>query len=52
MQRRLQHPRGVVHGGASGATLEGDITFLTNRTDLQENGTFDEYVATFQEEYP
>lgn len=45
-------PEGSSTGGTSGATLEGDITFLTNRTDLQENGTFDEYVATFQEEYP
>ncbi len=36
---------------ASGA-VAGDITFLTHRTDLQTDGTFDEYVARFQEEYP
>lgn len=30
----------------------GDITFLTNRTDLEQSGTWDKYVAEFQKEYP
>lgn len=32
--------------------VSGDITFLTNRTDLEEAGVFDEYIAEFQQEYP
>lgn len=32
--------------------ISGNITFLTNRTDLVEDGTFDGYVADFQEAYP
>lgn len=30
----------------------GDLTVLTWRTDLVEDGTFDEYVAAFKEKYP
>lgn len=30
----------------------GEITFLTNRTDLQTSGRWDEYVAEFQKTYP
>ncbi|MDO8107269.1 extracellular solute-binding protein [Isoptericola sp. b441] len=30
----------------------GEITFLTNRTDLQQDGTFDGYVTEFQKTYP
>ncbi|MGN6128000.1 MAG: ABC transporter substrate-binding protein [Humibacter sp.] len=30
----------------------GDITFLTNRTDLQTDGTWDTYVKEFQKKYP
>ena len=37
---------------AGDGEVSGDITFLTNRTDLEEAGVFDEYIATFQEEYP
>ncbi|WP_434810538.1 ABC transporter substrate-binding protein [Microbacterium sp. bgisy189] len=33
-------------------TVSGDITFLTNRTDLETDGTWDEYVAEFQKEFP
>lgn len=36
----------------SAAPVSGDITFLTNRTDLQEDGTYDAYIAEFQTEYP
>lgn len=32
--------------------VSGDITFLTNRTDLVEDGTFDAYVEEFTAEYP
>lgn len=40
--------------GASNGSDEvtGDITFLTNRTDLQQDGTWDRYVAAFQAENP
>lgn len=37
-------------GGAEG--ISGDITFLTWRTDLYEDGTFDEYIERFNEKYP
>lgn len=30
----------------------GDLTVLTWRTDLVQDGTFDEYVASFKEKYP
>ncbi|MFV0632455.1 ABC transporter substrate-binding protein [Demequina sp.] len=39
-------------GGETAEAISGDITFLTNRTDLVEDGTFAAYVETFQEEYP
>ncbi len=47
-------------GGASSGdadnTIDGDasgsITVLTNRTDLVSDGTFEEYVAQFNETYP
>lgn len=32
--------------------LSGKITFLTNRTDLDTNGTFDKYIAQFNKKYP
>lgn len=32
--------------------VAGDITFLTNRTDLETDGTWDAYIAEFQETYP
>ncbi|GGF48718.1 sugar ABC transporter substrate-binding protein [Microbacterium sorbitolivorans] len=32
--------------------FSGDITFLTNRTDLEADGTWDAYVAEFQKTYP
>lgn len=32
--------------------LSGSITFLTNRTDLEQDGTFAGYVAKFQETHP
>lgn len=39
---------------ATGADAEpaGEITVLTWRTDLVEDGTFDEYVTAFKEKYP
>lgn len=41
-------------GGGSSDTgaPKGDISFLTNRTDLQQDGTFDKYVKEFQKTYP
>lgn len=44
-------------GGADPNTTQdgepkGDITFLTNRTDLETDGTWDTYVAEFQKQYP
>ena len=40
--------------GDSGSDGEpsGEITFLTNRTDLEKDGTFDRYVEEFNETYP
>lgn len=32
--------------------IDGDITFLTNRTDLERDGVFDQYIADFNEKYP
>jgi ABC-type glycerol-3-phosphate transport system substrate-binding protein len=32
--------------------VKGDITVITWRTDLVENGQFDEYIAAFEEQYP
>ena len=34
------------------AEVKGDITFLTNRTDLKTDGTWDKYVTAFQAVYP
>lgn len=41
-------------GGDTDADGEasGDITFLTNRTDLETDGTWDAYIAEFQKQYP
>ena len=43
-------------GGGSGDSTSGepsgDITFLTNRTDLETDGTWATYVKEFQKEYP
>ncbi|ROP49153.1 MULTISPECIES: ABC transporter substrate-binding protein [unclassified Rathayibacter] len=43
-------------GGSSGGGLDGevsgDITVLTQRTDLIQDGTFDEYASQFEEKYP
>lgn len=36
----------------SDGEVSGDITFLTNRTDLEADGTWDAYVAEFQKTYP
>ena len=32
--------------------LSGEIVFLTNRTDLDQDGTYDKLIATFNETYP
>lgn len=32
--------------------ISGDITFLTNRTDLEADGTWDAYIEEFNSEYP
>lgn len=42
---------GPASAGA-GETLSGDITFLTNRTDLDTDGTYEAYIAKFNEKYP
>lgn len=41
-------------GDATGDSdeVKGDITFLTNRTDLEADGTWDAYVEEFNSEYP
>lgn len=36
----------------AGEELGGKLTVLTHRTDYASDGTFDEYVARFQEKYP
>jgi ABC-type glycerol-3-phosphate transport system substrate-binding protein len=36
----------------TGSAISGDITVLTHRTDLHEDGTLDAYVAQFQAAYP
>ena len=33
-------------------SVSGKITYLTNRTDLDADGTYDELIAKFNEEYP
>ncbi len=38
--------------GDSDGAVKGDITFLTNRTDLEADGTWASYVSEFQKEYP
>lgn len=37
---------------ADPGTISGDLTVLTNRTDLDEDGTFDKYAADFKVKYP
>ena len=37
---------------AEPGAISGDLTVLTNRTDLVEDGTFDEYAAAFTAKYP
>ena len=32
--------------------VEGKIKFVTNRTDLDADGTYDKYIAKFNEKYP
>ncbi len=39
-------------GSMDGGDISGDITFLTNRTDLEQDGTFDAYIEEFQKVYP
>lgn len=44
-------------GGSTGTPSasedpSGEITFLTNRTDLETNGRWDKYIADFQKTYP
>lgn len=34
------------------AVLSGTIKFVTNRTDLDQDGTYEQYIAKFQEQYP
>lgn len=36
----------------NGDGLSGKITFLTNRTDLDNDGTYEELIAKFNEKYP
>ncbi|GAA3641005.1 extracellular solute-binding protein [Microbacterium awajiense] len=42
---------GEASGGDSDE-VSGDITFLTNRTDLETDGTWDAYIEEFQQTYP
>ncbi len=37
---------------AAGTDVSGDITFLTNRTDLDTDGTYESLIAKFNEKYP
>ncbi len=37
---------------ADDGTVSGKITYLTNRTDLDADGTYDKLIAQFNEEYP
>lgn len=39
-------------GDAVTGGLSGDVTFVTNRTDLIDNGVYDNYEASFREKYP
>ncbi len=39
-------------GSTAAGEPSGDITFLTNRTDLITDGTYDKYIAQFNEKYP
>lgn len=40
-------------GSDSGSEkVSGDITFLTNRTDLDTDGTYEKYIADFNKKYP
>jgi ABC-type glycerol-3-phosphate transport system substrate-binding protein len=39
-------------GGGLDGDVTGEVTFVTWRTDLVENGTFDEYAEKFNEMYP
>ncbi|MGN5734553.1 ABC transporter substrate-binding protein [Arthrobacter psychrochitiniphilus] len=43
---------GAGGGSAESGEIKGDITYLTNRTDLKADGTFDKYVAEFNKVYP
>ena len=38
--------------GSAAAQVSGDITFLTNRTDLDGDGTYESLIARFNEKYP
>lgn len=38
--------------GTGSGEVAGSITFLTNRTDLETDGTWDRYVSEFQKTYP
>lgn len=42
---------GSGESNADGAP-SGEITFLSNRTDLEKDGTFDRYIEEFNEKYP
>ncbi|MHA6522809.1 ABC transporter substrate-binding protein [Tessaracoccus sp. G1721] len=37
---------------SAGGAVSGELTVLTNRTDLVSDGTFDAYAKKFQEQYP
>ena len=39
-------------GGQTDDKVDGEITFLTNRTDLEQDGTFDRYIEEFTTENP
>ena len=43
---------GVSSAAADNGTPSGEITVLTNRTDLVKDGTFDGYAAEFKKQYP
>lgn len=39
-------------GGGTDGTPSGEITVLTQRTDLVQDGTLDEYAQQFEDAYP
>lgn len=45
-------PEGTTNGDSGAAEISGEVTVLTNRTDLVSDGTFDAYAEKFNEQYP